>query len=196
MKKRDDDTLVVVSDFRANGPTRGSLNPILGVCGEVLQPRQQNEPAPEQDFSPPPNLQPHRRTRRPTKPKPKRPAATKPPTPKRRHVQALLSKERAQLAIDRKRRREQKEQRHKLRHDLWMSYGYGSKTPRLGQGEYFVGVYQSTPGELVVSPCTHSHFGVMTAIWCHAFPADRPPTHVVVASERTSRVVRSLTKKG
>ena len=188
MKKRDDGTLVIVSDFRATGSTRGSLNPVLGVCGEVLQRRKEDDPAPEPPFSLSPTLKPGLRIPPPTlKPKPK-----PPPKPKPKRRQSLLSKERGRLAIARKRRREQREQRHKLRHDLWMSYG--RNTPRLGQHEYFVGVYQPTPGELVVTPCAHWHYQVDTAIWCKAFSDDRPPPHVVVASTRTSRVMRRLKK--
>ena len=186
--KRDDGTLVVVSDFSANGPTRGSLNPVLGMCGEVLQQRKEADPAPEPAFSLPPNMLPKAAAASAA-------AAGRAARAERRHVKSLLSKKREQLAIERKLRRDQREQRHKMRNDLWTSYGCGDNSPERGQHQYFVGVYQSTPGELVVSPCTDWHYSIETAIWCRAFPADRPPTHVVVASTRTGRVVRSsLTK--
>ena len=190
--KRDDGTLVVVSDFSANGPTRGSLDPVLGICGEVLQPRKEADPAPEPYFSLPPNLLPKRTAPKPPPPPPPPKPPPKPQAPKRRHVKSLLTEKREQMAIERQQRREQREQRHNMRLDLWKSYGENS--PQLGQHEYFVGVYQSTPGEFVVTPCEHWHFQVDTAVWCKTFPADRPPTHVVVASTRTSRVVRTLTK--
>ena len=191
MTNKSDDSFVVVSDFSAAGPTRGSLNPVLGMCGEVLQPRREDDPAPEPTFSLPPNMKPGLRTAppKPPAPKPKRTAAPKPPAPKR------LPKERWPVTIARKLRREQREQRHKMRRDLWYSYGRESD-PRLAKHEYLVGVYQSKPGELVVTPCEHWHWQVDTAIWCKTFPADRPPTHVVVASIKTGRVVRSLTKLG
>ena len=65
LKERDDSTYVVVSDFRAHGPTRGAMDPVLGMCGEVLQPRQPSEPAPVPKFV----LLPHLKPQRPPAPK-------------------------------------------------------------------------------------------------------------------------------
>ena len=84
-----------------------------------------------------------------------------------------------------------------MRIELCLSYGgWGVNAPLLGENEYFLGVYRSTPGNVIVTPCKHRHFGLETAIWCKKFPTDRPPSHVVVMSKKTSRVVRRLAKIG
>ena len=39
-----DPDYTVVSDFSANGPTRGSIFPVIDMAGKVLRPRKPNDP--------------------------------------------------------------------------------------------------------------------------------------------------------
>ena len=176
MKKRDDGTLVVVSDFRATGPTRGMMVPILGTCGEVLLARQPGDQAPDPDDQPmvtPADLVLIRR---------RRIANTAARLLKKRQAQARRQERAESLARSRSPRQE-----------LFLSYDLRDWTinrPR----HHFVGVYTWTEGAVADTRCRHQHRTAYTAIWCKDFPSDQPPQHVVMVSNATQLVVRSLKK--
>ena len=167
MRQRKPD-YTVVSDFRANGATRGSLFPVIDMAGEVLRPRKPGDPI---DDLPKPDIQPSRQ---------------------KQYPKSVMEERRAanlRIVADRKKRVERRNELHRSRLDLCMTYDRGD-TP--GRMEYFAGVYCWVVGEPVSTPCGHRHRSVYAAIWCNDFPASKQPKHVVVVDVRSGRVKSSV----
>ena len=175
-RKREITVYEVVSDFRATGPTRGLMDPVLGSCGEVLQARQPGDPAP-----PDPNDQPLVTPADLVRIRRLQIANTAAQLLKKHKGQARRKARDKALALSRSPRQQL----------LW---SYDPTDWMIRRGQHFVGVYTWTVGDFTDTRCPHQHRTAYAAIWCDDFPDDQPPLHVVIVSNATKRVVRSLKK--